>query len=155
MLPGWRLLTDWGLECCAAGGGTADCTLPVHMYTVHCTLYNCTHPVIVFKIYWRLEDLRGEERTWEGRWKLKDIRFKINAMLEGLYKHIMMMLSETRWTQAWPGGRGTHWTLTCVTCHYHWFVICLYLTWSRHTAQNSSLCSFRNGWHNLCLYYNW
>ena len=98
---------------------------------VHCTLYNCTHPVIVFKIYWRLEDLRGEERTWEGRWKLKDIRFKINAMLEGLYKHIMMMLSETRWTQAWPGGRGTQWTLTCVTCHYHWFVICLYLTTSR------------------------
>ena len=82
-------------------------------------LYNCTHPVIVFKIYWRLEDLRGEERTWAGRWKFEDIRFKINAMLEGLYKHIMMMLSETRWTQAATGGRGTQRTLTCVTCHYH------------------------------------
>ena len=87
----------------AAVQQTVHCRYTCTLYTVQ--LYNCTHAVIVFKIYWRLEDLRGEERTWEGRWKLKDIRFKINAMLEDLYKHIlhMMMLSETRWTQAGPG----------------------------------------------------
>ena len=92
------------------------------MYTVHCTLYNCTHAVIVFKIYWRLEDLRGEERTWEGRWKLKDIRFKIIAMFEGLYSIVqthMMMLSETRWTQAGPGN-----SVDTDMCHLSLLLIC-------------------------------
>ena len=67
----------------AAVQQTVHCRYRCTLY--NCTLYNCTHAVIVFKIYWRLEDLRGEERTWERRWKLKDIRFKIIAMFEGLY----------------------------------------------------------------------
>ena len=149
MLPGWRLLTDWGLECCAAGGGTADCTLPVHTYTVHCTLYNCTHPVIVFKIYWRLEDLRGEERTWEGRWKLKDIRFKINAMLEGLYKHIMMMVIRDQVDTGVAGGPGH--SVDTDMCHLSLPLICD-LSLSNNIQNTKSLCSFQSKCHNWCLY---
>ena len=62
--------------------------------------------------------------------KMEVERYQIQdkCNVEGLYKHIW-------WCYQRPGGhrrgRGTQRTLTCVTCHYHWFVICLYLTTSR------------------------